>query len=88
MRFGHVLFAVAATWILMIPPRTGTADNPGADTNAPLAQWHRLVTFDSEAQCNDGINQFRASPDPAHVLDAAKASAQCVSGDDPRLKGD
>jgi len=82
------MLAVAAAWILIIPPRTGSPDSPGADSTAPISQWHRLVTFDTQAQCNDGLNQFRASPDPAHVLDAAKASAQCISDDDPRLKGD
>jgi hypothetical protein len=80
---------------LLLPPLTSAGN---ADTDAPMSKWQSISNFSSPIDCNNWMTrqQFaaRAQFGPitnAHDYYEAEAvkilNAQCVSTNDPRLKG-
>ena len=62
-------FAIVA-WYLMIPPIG--ADN-NVDARAPLSQWRRGVSFNSQKECDDSLKDAIQNPmTPDEYKDAAK----------------
>jgi hypothetical protein len=81
--------------LLLLPPLTSAGN---ADTDAPMSEWQSIGNFSSLIDCNNWMakQQFaaRAQFGPitnAHDYYEAEAvkilNAQCVSTNDPRLKG-
>jgi hypothetical protein len=83
-------------WYLMVPPQ---ADHQGTlttvpDTAAPLGTWTVEHSFDTAAECEKRLNQWRAqghaqekSKDGTATWDInRRIAANCIATDDPRLK--
>ena len=93
----HAAALALVGWYLMIPPVIEKAGGYEADFDAPLARWAVNTPFDSASECgavNGGlVLQQKRQMDKArsHSLDWAIAqsmvTSQCISTDDPRLKG-
>jgi hypothetical protein len=61
-----------AAWYLMIPPIG--ADNK-IDPHAPLSQWRKGVSFQSQKECDDSLKDAIQNPmTPAEYQAAAKAT--------------
>jgi hypothetical protein len=79
-----------AHWHMISPPTT-----PSIDPTAPLSRWQRTRGYisrnfyESKEDCETALDQLREfvrrEGDAAAYPDAPYA--QCVSADDPRLKG-
>src|SRR5271156_2744463 len=77
-------------WHMMSPPTT-----PTIDQTAPLSRWHRTgyggrKFYESKEDCEAALDQLqefvrREGGPSANYQDVS--FAQCVSSDDPRLKG-
>ncbi|HTY56023.1 MAG TPA: hypothetical protein VMB26_12520 [Candidatus Binataceae bacterium] len=81
-------------WYLMIPPPAEISSDLQTNFSAPLAQWDELRRFDSSSQC-EAVRKAYAQKPPGAISDmlggkqqalATMTKAQCVKGDDPRLK--
>jgi hypothetical protein len=59
MKPRHTAALAIVAWYLMIPP-TG-ADNK-IDAHAPLSQWKKGVSFNSEKECNDSLKDAIQNP--------------------------
>ena len=93
MKLRHAAALALVGWYLMVPPSPSVYT---VDTKAPISKWIDFVTYESARQCEDGLADFRAKanrdafgvvPPLRPVLITEFRVAQCVSIDDPRLKG-
>ncbi|HZO80071.1 MAG TPA: hypothetical protein VFB33_00115 [Candidatus Binataceae bacterium] len=84
------LALAAAAWVLLAPPHT-------SGTHAPLNQWSRVGTYETQAACEhekklwrSGTHRIKENPGELREGDVygkiAPESMVCVSDDDPRLK--
>jgi len=93
MKLCRLLTVAAAGWYLITPSFN---EQNQLNLTAPLSYWAVVQDFDSAKKCED----FRAAmqkkvaaappipPANAHeAAQAAKRYAQCISSDDPRLRG-
>ena len=88
MHLRHLAALTLIGWFLMMPP-TGR-DFPMGNDHAPLSQWvKRPVTYRDKAECEHVLDQQRRMRNRSSKRTAAKyfEKAQCISADDPRLKG-
>lgn len=70
MKTRHAAALAIVTWYLMIPPIG--ADNK-VDANAPLSQWRKGVSFNSQKECDDSLKDAVQNPmTPDEYKDAAK----------------
>jgi hypothetical protein len=91
---GHHAAALALVgWYLMVPPNSSIYT---LDVKAPISKWKDFKVFDSARQCESALAEYRAKfdRDEGDALPAVRAEgieefrvAQCVSTEDPRLKG-
>jgi hypothetical protein len=103
MNFRHTLALAAVGWYLMTPPivKCGPHDDCPIGfhyrtiENAPLSSWHNIGSYDTAKGCHDDhIAQMRfygdkwADKDWMERAMTALLDGQCISTDDPRLKGD
>jgi hypothetical protein len=76
-----------AGWYLMTPP---LQDNGRYDTSAPLSKWRVESGFGNGQDCKKTVADLieRASKQARRDDLQELKVAQCVSADDPRIKGD
>ena len=90
------------TWYLMAPPFSSFEDSPKTDglrvlTDAPLAKWSRIGSFDSAQACEQSRQDTirfltREDPNPTFSREGAMLNrdrsvlSKCVPSNDPRLK--
>ena len=82
----------ATTWQMMLPPSSGDSAHTTLNPNAPLSSWRPFAQgpYPSNEFCQSAIKaQIEADrregfPSASHF---GFQMAQCVSSDDPRLKG-
>jgi hypothetical protein len=68
----HASALAVVIWYLMIPPIG--ADNK-IDPHAPLSQWRKGVSFQSQKECDDSLKDAIQNPmTPAEYQAAAKAT--------------
>jgi hypothetical protein len=91
MKFRNAPALALVAWYLMIPPEVGNGP-PIIWYKAPLTEWDRASTFDTEKACRE---RFRESSTmkgafenyaQARVVDRLQ-HGRCVPSDDPRVKG-
>jgi len=70
----QVEVTMSRTWFLVVAPVT--REFPRGDLNAPLAQWSKVTTFDTDPACEAELDQA-----DNHL----QRPVQCVASDDPRL---
>jgi hypothetical protein len=97
MKPRHAAALALVGWYLMAPPyvRVPGTQTFRLDFTAPLASWHAIQSFDTAEECaNDQGNVPEAlkklGPMSDTILEQVKAMmavSQCISSDDPRLKG-
>ena len=97
MNLRHAAALALVGWYLMIPPIIEKAGGYEADFNAPISRWSVNSPFDAASECRAVNGQLvleqkqRLDKAPIHSLDWAVAqrlvTSQCISSDDPRLKG-
>jgi hypothetical protein len=90
MRLGHAAIAafVLAGWYLIVPP-TGR-EYPMGKVDAPLTEWVRRPTiYRSKDECEHVLDREQRLTNSRNrqLLLRYRKQAQCVSTDDPRLKG-
>jgi hypothetical protein len=72
MNSRHATALAIVAWYLMIPPIG--ADNK-IDPRAPLSQWRKGVSFQSQKECDDSLKDAIQNPmTPAEYKAAAKAT--------------
>jgi hypothetical protein len=72
MKTRHATALTIVVWYLMIPPIG--ADNK-VDAHAPLLQWRKGVSFNSQKECDDSLKDAIQNPmTPAEYQAAAKAT--------------
>ena len=95
----HPAATLALGWYLMIAPHPGGIRKP-YDFNAPLSKWEQSESYDSKDECEkarstrisqrqdkyDEINSRQTKRILQHAIDGLQ-HGQCISADDPRLKG-
>jgi hypothetical protein len=88
MSLRHAAALALVGWYLMVPPLNSPSD-PIA--HVPLSKWTVQERFDSKLDCQ--LGHFRTI-DTAQKQNANDypflltiAEAECIEGDDPRLKG-
>jgi hypothetical protein len=70
MKSCHTAALAYVLWYLMIPPIG--ADNK-VDAHAPLSNWRRGVSFNSQKECDDSLKDAIQNPmTPDEYRDAAK----------------
>jgi hypothetical protein len=89
MKLRHAAALALVGWWVMFPPLVGGR----CQVNAPLSQWDKSGPFDTADQCKSAmaIDQLpsaiaKTTNGDAESIKRIKAE-QCVSTDDPRLKG-
>ena len=100
MKPRHAAALALVGWYLLAPPFAAPYT---PDPTAPLSQWDHEESFDSATKCEDyaadllktakakafaardSTNPFKAAAFQGFA--DAQALAQCISTDDPRLKG-
>ncbi len=99
MKLHHAATLALLVWYLMIAPHHGSMLKP-FDFNAPLSKWEKSESYDSKADCeqarstrisqrqdkSDEIKSRKTKRILQHAIDGLQ-HGQCVSADDPRLKG-
>ena len=70
-------------WILLLPPTNGK----NVMLDAPLAKWKNAGIYDSVEDCRGVIERLQSGI-KARESETRADAAQCVAGDDPRLKPD
>jgi len=89
----HAAALALVGWYLMLPPSTSMYT---FDAKAPISKWIDFMTYDSSLQCEAALtdyrnkvnrNAFGVLPPIAAEMIAEFRVAQCVSIDDPRIKG-
>ena len=93
MKLRHTAALALAVWYLMLPPSTSVYT---FDAKAPISKWIDFMIYDSARKCEDALTDYRdrakryvygvVQPLAAEQI-AQFRVAQCVSTDDPRLKG-
>jgi hypothetical protein len=98
MKTGHAAALVLVGWYLMVPPLVNAPYK--IDTEAPLASWKLYKKFDSSEDCNKFLSSAQARYKPTATAPSGSIKrgtrafalqmvfGQCVSSDNPRLKGD
>jgi hypothetical protein len=89
MRLYHAAAIALVGWYLMTPP-TGPK-YPGGNPAAPLSQWSKWPkTFRDHPECEHVLDRYRRLTKQKNQQTKLRyyQQAQCVSADDPRLKGD
>ncbi len=99
MKPRHATTLALLGWYLMIAPHPGGILKP-FDFNAPLSKWGQSGNYDSKADCeNARTSQISQRQDKSDEIKSRKTKrilqhaidglqhGQCVSADDPRLKG-
>jgi len=72
MKSCHAAALAIVVWYLMIPPIG--VDNR-VDAQAPLSQWRKGVSFNSQKECDDSLKDAIQNPmTPAEYQAAAKAT--------------
>jgi hypothetical protein len=89
----HAAALVLVGWYLMVPPYNSTRTD--VDPTAPISKWQNMSSFDTADDCQeiiqgeDKLIEDEDSSLPDHLIIVRRFRfAQCVSTDDPRLKGD
>jgi hypothetical protein len=91
MKPRHATALALVGWYLMIPPEVGYGP-PIIRYKAPLTEWDRASTFDSEEACRERLRESSTIRGPfenyaqARVVDRLQ-HGRCVPSDDPRVKG-
>ena len=96
-RLAHAAALAVVGWYLMMPPISKTDSGYSADFHAPLTIWTVNRPFDKASDCDTVqgplvlLGRKRMDKFPNKSLDWALAqqlaTSQCISTDDPRLKG-
>jgi hypothetical protein len=88
MKILHVAAFALTGWYLMAPPPNALWKLDGTGPFLPLVQWMHMQSFDTAAQCEQGLLDeakfYAAHSDPPDVN--PWVFAQCIATDDPRLK--
>jgi hypothetical protein len=99
MKLHHAATLALFGWYLMVAPHNGGALKP-FDYHAPLSTWEKSASYDSKADCekarstriserqdkSDEIKSRKTKRILQHAIEGLQ-HGQCVSADDPRLKG-
>ncbi|HEY2662950.1 MAG TPA: hypothetical protein VGI47_01320 [Candidatus Binataceae bacterium] len=90
MKFGRCAAVALTGWFLLMP-RT-SVQYPRGNTDAPLSEWIRAgngTVFRTEAECEHVLDRRRRLTNNRGSRTSLRylQTAQCVSTDDPRLKG-
>jgi hypothetical protein len=87
MNFRDAAAIVLVGWYLMLPPHLGWKGSlPTFSVDAQLGKWKVEGSFDKASECDHELKR-RIMDCGKCPLDSMWLSAQCVSTDDPRLKG-
>ncbi len=87
MSIRHAAALAIVGWYMMMPP-TGR-DYPMGNVDAPLTQWKKRATvYRDQDECEHVLDRIRRNTNAKNKQTAVRyyKQAQCVSGDDPRLK--
>lgn len=94
MKLRHAAALAVVSWYLMTPPRS-------QGSTPPLKWWNVRGTFNTEAECKDGMKSSPVDPENPYAKDSMLLKAlregkldpgawpflaKCVSSDDPQLK--
>jgi hypothetical protein len=52
----HATALVLIVWYLMVPPLLESTDRPEPNVDAPFSEWQRIDTFDSQDDCDKGLD--------------------------------
>jgi len=90
MKLGHCAAIALTGWYLLMP-RT-SVEYPGGNTDAPLSDWIKAgnaTVFRSKDECEHVLDRRRRLTNNRGSKTSLNylKTAQCVSADDPRLKG-
>ena len=93
MNLRHAAALALVGWYLMAPPATCPLLD-GVMCKEPLSQWSIVEGFDAAQSCNNSLTSLQnfwgrldLSNPAAHQSLKRVVHYQCVSTDDPRLKG-
>lgn len=77
----HAAALALMGWYLMMPP---------GDSNAPIARWHLIASFDTARECwaeqKQELDYYQDPKHPDVNTWAQWNTAECIATDDPRLK--
>jgi len=92
MSLCHAAVLALVGWYLMVPPYNSIRTD--VDPAAPISKWQNMSSFDTADDCQETIQgedeliQDEDSSLPDHRIVVRRFRfAQCVSTDDPRLRG-
>jgi hypothetical protein len=87
MKPSHAAAFALVGWYLMMPPYKGIIW--GCDPIAPMSQWSRLWSFNSESECKDRLDDLRKKPDTQRRGFGGNyyrfMNSVCILSSDPRL---
>jgi hypothetical protein len=97
MNLRHATALALVGWYLMCPPPDdSTFPSFALDVDAPVSKWWRAKSFDTAADCQEDLrreNREHAAEAVDHPTNLRERTAlalklgECISTDDPRLKG-
>ena len=89
MKLRHAAALTVVGWYLMVPPFR----DKEYDAKAQLSDWSIVKEFDTEKGCKDYpahleklLNEGHHGDGNVRVNKALFDKAQCIAGDDPRVK--
>jgi hypothetical protein len=94
MNARHAAALVLVTWYLLFPPTS--REHSTGDVSAPISKWqkrtisvYRQNQFPDRQGCETELNHLIKQIDPAQHSQtiAFYKHGQCISSNDPRLKG-
>ena len=91
MNLRHAAALALVGWYLMIPPEVGYGP-PIIQYQAPLTEWIRAQTLDSEKACRERLRGWSTVRGPFENAAQERAAdrfrrGRCVPSDDPLVKG-
>jgi len=86
----HLAGLALVGWYLMVPPEVGNGP-PIIQYQAPLTEWFRAQTLDSEKACRERLRGWSTVKGPFENANQQRVADQfqhgrCVPSDDPRVK--
>ena len=91
MKPRHAAALALVGWYLMIPPEVGYGP-PTIQYQAPLTEWDRAQTLDSEKACREILREWSTVKGPFENYAQERVAdrfqrGRCIPSDDPRVKG-
>jgi len=93
MKLRHTAALALVGWYLMLPPARFHKDTSlphSPDYEAVLSKWSTVGTLDTLRECKAEMSRRQREADRmenTEVEKAWKGAFQCITSDDPRLKG-